>query len=475
MAISPGQTLRNKREEKKLSLEQAALETNIRIQFLQAIEEDRMGAISSQAQLRGFIRLYASYLGLNPLEILDSGRPIEEPVKQVENPVKSIETSINQINPVQQPSLDAQPVEEQKSVLSLFTKVLSRKQTKEPQTVQTPIISEDIPEKASTAIFRSIGADLQQQREALGLSRYDIERQIKIRELYIYALENGLVDDLPSTVQGRGMLNNYAAFMNLEPEEMQMRFAEGLQQRRIEKAEEDLAKKKSPELKKFNAPITGWRRYLTPDLLIGGGVFAVLFILIIWGALQVIGTSESKPQATAEPISEILIGTNTPMVMTEQVTLESQLTATPESGESANTPSVDLMATISAVDNKPIQVVVVAYQRAFMKIIADGKEVFVGRTVPGNVYTYTGSTRITLTTGNAAALQVYYNQQDLGVLGGSGQVINMDFTGAGMATATPQITAQPTSTMLPTQTQPPTETPTITPTPPTPTVTPYRP
>ncbi len=471
MAISPGQLLRSKREEKKLTLEQAALETNIRIQFLQAIEEDRMGAISSQAQLRGFIRLYASYLGLNPLEILEPGRPVETPDKKDENPVNPVDSVALPFNPVQQPVIDENP----KSVLDLVSKVLPGKRRQEPQPVQIPVIEKDIPEKVSTAIFKSIGADLQQQREALGLSRYDIERQIKIRELYIYALENGLVDDLPSTVQGRGMLNNYAAFMNLEPEPLQMRFAEGLQQRRIEKAEEELAKKKSPEIKKFNAPITGWRRYLTPDLLIGGGVFAVLFILIIWGALQVIGSSETKPQPTTDSISAILIGTDTPAALTEEFTPESQLTATPEGGETVNTPSVDLMATISALDNKPIQVVVVAYQRAFLKIIADGKEVFVGRTVPGNVYTYTGSTRITLTTGNAAALQVYYNQQDLGVLGGSGQVMNMDFTGAGMATATPQVTAQPTSTMLPTQTQPPTETPTITPTPPTPTVTPYRP
>lgn len=463
MAISPGDILRSKREEKKISLEQAALETNIRIQFLQAIEEGHMGAISSQAQLRGFIRLYASYLGLNPLDIFEPANP----------PVISSTAGNFSKEPVE-PVEEAAQAEPQKSLLDFASNLLHKK----TEVVRPPVpadVVQDTPEKASTSMFRSIGADLQRQREELGLSRYDIERQIKIRELYIYALENGLVDDLPSTVQGRGMLNNYAAFMNLDPEPLQMRFAEGLQQRRIEKAEEDLEKKKNPEIKKFNAPITGWRRYLTPDLLIGGAVFAVLFILIIWGALQVIGSSQSNVEPTTDTISQVLIGTDTPAASTEQTTPESQLTVTPNSGETANTPSVDLLATISAVDSKPIQVVVVAYQRAFLKIVSDGKEVFVGRTVPGNVYTYTGSSRITLTTGNAAALQIYYNQQDLGVLGVTGQVLNMDFTGAGMATATPQFTAQPTATMLPTYTQQPTETPTITSTPATPTVTPYRP
>ena len=228
MAISPGDILRSKREEKKISLEQAALETNIRIQFLQAIEEDRMGAISSQAQLRGFIRLYASYLGLNPLDIFE---PVVPPV--------SASAAVEGSKKPAEPVADIPQTEPQKSLLDLASTLLHKK----TEVVRQPVaadVDKDTPEKASTSMFRSIGADLQRQREELGLSRYDIERQIKIRELYIYALENGLVDDLPSTVQGRGMLNNYAAFMNLDPEPLQMRFAEGLQQRRIEKAEEDL-------------------------------------------------------------------------------------------------------------------------------------------------------------------------------------------------------------------------------------------
>jgi len=83
-------------------------------------------------------------------------------------------------------------------------------------------------------------------------------------------------------------------------------------------------------------------------------------------------------------------------------------------------PQVDVNATLSSELSGPIQVVVIAYQRAYMKITVDGIEVFAGRVVPGNVYSYSGDTKITLLTGNAAALQVYYNQQDLGILGLSG-------------------------------------------------------
>ena len=79
--MTPGEILRAKREEKNLTLEQVAAGTNIRIQFLQAIEEERQGAIASPAQYRGFLRLYASFLGLNPLLLFE---PEVQPSAQTE-------------------------------------------------------------------------------------------------------------------------------------------------------------------------------------------------------------------------------------------------------------------------------------------------------------------------------------------------------------------------------------------------------
>jgi hypothetical protein len=271
------------------------------------------------------------------------------------------------------------------------------------------------------------------------------------------------------------MLNNYAAFMSMDPEPLQMRFAEGLQLRRLEKVEEEAERKKSPEIKKYNAPITGWRRYLTPDLIIGGSVFTVLFILIIWGALQVIDSSHAQAVPTADSISSILIRTETPEISGTQRTPEAMTSVTVTPGGVESTASVNLLATITAIGNNPIQVVVVAYERAFLKVVSDGKTVFSGRVVPGMVYPFTGSLKISLTSGDAAAMQIYYNQQDLGILGANGQVLNLEFSQNQMVTATPQFTLVPTSTSMPTFTQQPIITPSNTPTQMEPTVTPYKP
>jgi hypothetical protein len=82
------------------------------------------------------------------------------------------------------------------------------------------------------------------------------------------------------------MLNNYAAFMNLDAESMQIRYAEGLQLRRQERHQVEEEARKTGIAVVGKEPLSGWRRFLTPDLLVGGSVFIILFSLIIWGAVR---------------------------------------------------------------------------------------------------------------------------------------------------------------------------------------------
>lgn len=69
MAETLGSLLRQKRESLGLSLEKVEGFTHIRIKHLQAIESDDLSSIPSVPQARGFIRNYASFLGVNPDEM----------------------------------------------------------------------------------------------------------------------------------------------------------------------------------------------------------------------------------------------------------------------------------------------------------------------------------------------------------------------------------------------------------------------
>ncbi len=60
-----GQRLKRLRLERKLTLEQVFEATRIRPHYLEALENDDFSVMSSAAQGRGFLRLYAEFLGLD--------------------------------------------------------------------------------------------------------------------------------------------------------------------------------------------------------------------------------------------------------------------------------------------------------------------------------------------------------------------------------------------------------------------------
>ncbi len=64
MSESIGTRLREAREKRQLSLQQASENTKVRAHYLQALENDDLTAMPSAAQARGFLRIYAEFLGL---------------------------------------------------------------------------------------------------------------------------------------------------------------------------------------------------------------------------------------------------------------------------------------------------------------------------------------------------------------------------------------------------------------------------
>lgn len=63
-----------------------------------------------------------------------------------------------------------------------------------------------------------LGEVLRTAREAKGVDLARVERDTKIRERYLAALEAGDYADLPGAVYTRGFLRNYGAYLGLEPE-----------------------------------------------------------------------------------------------------------------------------------------------------------------------------------------------------------------------------------------------------------------
>ena len=64
-----GQIINRSRVEKGIKIEKAALDTKLKIQYLQAIEKDDFDALPAPIYAKNFIRIYANFLGLDGIEI----------------------------------------------------------------------------------------------------------------------------------------------------------------------------------------------------------------------------------------------------------------------------------------------------------------------------------------------------------------------------------------------------------------------
>ena len=463
-----GDKLRQARIALGLTLEQVEQATRVRTYYLTALEEDDYLSMPSMVQGRGFLRIYADYLGLDPDELLSSWGSSPTETQTSKMPVR--ETGSEKVIREQPQKAKKHPVKKPPKEKAEQAAVPADEIEPTPDIENIPV--EKLPELApvvpteqypakvgrldsggadsSQVIFAEIGKQLSHQRKLLGLSLADVERYTRLRLHYLEALESGNMDGLPSPVQARGMLNNYAHFLNLDSEALLFRYADGLQARRIERVGTLPHRRPATQISKGKLAA---RRFISFDLVVGSGLIILLVAFIIWGATQVINAQkQAEALPSLPPVSEVLLGTGTefahtpggsetPLETTSQPALTSTIPPTQAAGFSGS-----LNFTPIAQGNDPIQVYVVARQTAWMRITEDGKMVFQGRAMAGSAYPFSGTTKVEMLTGNAAAFQVFFNQNDMGSLGSEGQVIDLVFGKDGLIVPTATITPTPTNT-----------------------------
>ncbi|MCJ7529732.1 MAG: DUF4115 domain-containing protein [Anaerolineales bacterium] len=423
-----GQELRQVRQARKLSLEDVAKATYIRLHHLQAMEAGNFEAFSSPAQARGFLRTYADFLGLNPqplLERLGGSRSTRRPAEQP--PQAAMHVPLHAIQKI--PS--------------------TQEQRPPPPAPET--------NAASKVHFVQIGQQLCQRREILGLSLEEIEAHTHVRMHYLQALEEGDLDLLPSSVQGRGMLKNYANFLGMDPDPLLLGFADGLQARFLAGQPQRIqAQRSQPSLQPPAAPIrpaSTTHRVSMGELLWGVTLLLVLIGFVGWGAFRVFTTRSTEAKKivpTPPPIADVLLSTPSGVVLlassspTLTPTQSILPTITPLVPDVTTPVDVTGDATLPAAEIGKIHVNIAVRQRAWMRVTVDGQVAFEGRVLPGSAYPFSGEDRIEVVTGNGSGLQVYYNQQDLGPLGFAGEVVSRIFTSEGVQTPTAAVTSTST-------------------------------
>ena len=463
---SIGQQLKQARESRSLSMKQVVQATRIRAYYLEAMEADDFSTLPSAAQARGFLRSYADFLGLNADDLISRQRNETALVAEFTTPNQP------------EPSSAVEPSESQSGTVRpvpLPQVEVSARAEDQPELEPEPILHESEPEEStgseepqqpaspsvSHLIFLEIGIGLRQRRELLSLTLDEIERHTHVRKYYLEIIEAGNFDELPSPVQARGMLSNYSSFLDMDTEATLLRFADALQAKRLER-QVSLPPTAASSRPRIALPI--WvRRLVSPDLLFGGGMILLLFILTVWGATRIF-SKEKTSGAQAPSISNVLLAS--PSAATLSVTeaaLPTDVQVEPTIGnEDTLTPTETLSS--DAVDTN-LQVTISVLERTFVRVTVDGGVELEGRVVPGFAKTFDGVNSVEVLTGSGSGIQVFFNQRDLGLMGNFGQVVDLVYTANGAQT--PTMIPSPTSTVTPRFQKTPTLTPTetITPTP----------
>ena len=504
-----GQRLKREREARFITLEKASAETHIRKIFLQALESDDYSVMPSAAQGRGFLRNYAEYLALNIDELIAEIQKNPQRFEEMSGPLPQVNLLETEIPPLVEEDEKPAPFDRLRTSPRFWTRWLSRK----PETDSTPETEsqleeenlipeaeqvevkeeakpslfarftsmfrlnlkkeeiesmdevelekeiaqvEKIPTQPADVIFAEIGKQLRERRELISLTIDEVERHTRLRSAFVKALEEGAFDKLPSPVQTRGMLLNYAAFLDLDSDVILLRFADGLQARRHEKYVE------TPREKIQTQVITSMpllRTFIAGDLIFGLVMIALLVTLAIWGVGRVVTLQEEQnaeptlipfvdvfdePSPTASP-ELTFVPVDDPSVVTSEIEDASETLEAP-------TPSI----TANVVVN------LFALERVFVRVSVDGAVVYEGRMAPRETQVFQAENQVVVLTGDGSAIRITYNGSDLGLMGGTGEVINRVYLISGVVTPTATIPPTPTNTPLVTQTPTPSVTPTAT-------------
>jgi cytoskeleton protein RodZ len=331
-------------------------------------------------------------------------------------------------------------------------------------------------------VMSDLGQMLREARERKQVSFEEVEEATRIRQKFLQALEQGDYGALPGETYVRGFLRTYAVYLELDPEEV-MALYEG-------REGEDKATPPQPgffEPMDLSMAAPSW---LTADLLIGAILVVVLLAFGSWATWRYLppiiktqllswrttatvtpspaattsvalpaltpsatptGTPTTMPTATPTAVpTAIPSDTPTPLptvaIVVEPTATPTILPTNTSTSAPTGTPTSVPADTPTPRVSAGVEVELRIVEYAWLRVIVDGEEAFVGTLEAGATQTWQGRESIALRCGNAGGVEAIVNGEPLGLLGERGQVVDMEWFAEGVipTPSTPEATATAT-------------------------------
>jgi cytoskeleton protein RodZ len=269
-----------------------------------------------------------------------------------------------------------------------------------------------------------IGQILEKTRKERGLTLEEVEYATKIRKRYLAGLEREDYEVLPDAVYAQGFLKTYANYLGLDGEELSREFKDRRRPRRERGISYGAPKKSEFDQPLINPGELGVdrRRRTISGTTILTLLVALLALAAVVGALYYVGRGVQISGENPTPSQEQAADESEPRAGGEGASEErgQEEAATSSGSKGAGTG-----------DAKPDSLTVevsVEGSASWLSILADGTLAYEQIAQPGFSQTFEAQREISIRTGNAGAVGVEVNGQDLGRLGESGEVLTRDFT-----------------------------------------------
>jgi hypothetical protein len=278
-----------------------------------------------------------------------------------------------------------------------------------------------------------LGGELRQAREERGVSLDEAEKATRIKGRYLKALEVNDWASLPTQVQARGFLRNYAVYLGLDGEQVMAKYSQATRSAEVSLPAPAAAASPVPTTREDGAvfrprdiDIDGKPTapsWLSSDVVIGVAL-ALVVALVGFGLLRIVfgDSNGSDPEGTP------LATESTPQPTSGSGVLLGDATLGP------STPTFD--ASIEGV-----QLDLDATEHVWVRVTVDDTQVLEGILAPNAPQTWRGAELVVLETANGAGLNVVVNGQPQGPLGERGQPVVLAWGPTGQVLITP--TANP--------------------------------
>jgi cytoskeleton protein RodZ len=267
----------------------------------------------------------------------------------------------------------------------------------------------------------ALGERFRAAREARGLTLSDVAEQIRIRSVYLAAIEDENWSTIGAPVYIRGFLRTYGRFLGLDTEEVVAEFS-GASTESI--APSAIPAQKSTYLADEPAP----PRHLSPLIWIASVVAIGLIAYVFYSALT--AHQRQNPTMAALPSNTPTVASGTSgEVASSEVSPAAPSSAGASPGVSASpgasgTPSAAPSG--SPGDDGPNTLEVRLTSPSWVRVTVDGSVSMEGTFPAGTLRRFHGKTAV-LRIGNAGGVEVLVGGKDVGALGKAGDVVERTF------------------------------------------------